>query len=88
MYIIYVEGKKKRKKYKFDIEKVIILLIYLFTDVYRMEKEDLMRISMALAKFRPSFLSLIHSLTEDDLIFMEKCIQRTLLVINKYVIYK
>ncbi|CAO3645583.1 unnamed protein product [Cunninghamella blakesleeana] len=51
----------------------------------KMEKEDLMRISMALAKFRPSFLSLIHSLTEDDLIFMEKCIQRTLLEYEKLI---
>ncbi|CAO3623884.1 unnamed protein product [Cunninghamella echinulata] len=51
----------------------------------KMNKEDLMRISKALAKFRPSFLSLILSLTEDDLIFMEKCIQRTLLEYEKLI---
>jgi hypothetical protein len=45
-----------------------------------MNRDDLMRISRALAKFRPSFLVLIMNLTEEDLIFMEKCIQRTLLV--------
>lgn len=39
-----------------------------------------MRISRALALFRPSFLALIMNLTEEDLVFMEKCIQRTLLV--------
>ncbi|SAM03720.1 hypothetical protein [Absidia glauca] len=45
----------------------------------KMNRDDLMRISRALAKFRPSFLVLIMNLTEEDLIFMEKCIQRTLL---------
>lgn len=45
-----------------------------------MNREDLMRISRALALFRPSFLALIMNLTEEDLVFMEKCIQRTLLV--------
>lgn len=45
-----------------------------------MGREDLMRISRALALFRPSFLALIMNLTEEDLVFMEKCFQRTLLV--------
>lgn len=45
-----------------------------------MNREDLMRISRSLALFRPSFLALIMNLTEDDLVFMEQCIQRTLLV--------
>ena len=39
-----------------------------------------MRISRALALFRPSFIALIMNLTEEDLVFMEKCLQRTLLV--------
>jgi hypothetical protein len=55
-----------------------------------MGRDDLMRISRALALFRPSFLALIMNLTEEDLIFMEKCIQRTLLVsycYNYYNIY-
>ena len=46
-----------------------------------MGRDDLMRISRALALFRPSFLALIMNLTEEDLVFMEKCLQRTLLVI-------
>ncbi|KAI8061786.1 hypothetical protein BC940DRAFT_309747 [Gongronella butleri] len=50
-----------------------------------MDRGDLMRISRALAKFRPSFLVLIMNLTEEDLIFMEKCIQRTLLEYEKLV---
>ncbi|KAM3581544.1 Transcriptional regulator of nonfermentable carbon utilization [Umbelopsis sp. WA50703] len=46
----------------------------------KMGREDLMRISRALALFRPSFIALIMNLTEEDLVFMEKCLQRTLLV--------
>jgi hypothetical protein len=45
-----------------------------------MSREDLMRISRALALFRPSVLASMMNLTEDDLIFTEKSLQRTLLV--------
>ncbi|CAO3642715.1 unnamed protein product [Cunninghamella blakesleeana] len=51
----------------------------------KMSREDLMRISRALALIRPSFLSLIMNLTEEDLVFMEKCIQRTLLEYEKLI---
>ncbi|KAI8329282.1 hypothetical protein EDC96DRAFT_529526 [Choanephora cucurbitarum] len=51
----------------------------------RMSRQDLMRISKALALFRPSFLTLIMNLTEEDLIFMEKCLQRTLLEYEKLI---
>ncbi|KAI9312362.1 hypothetical protein BX666DRAFT_1986752 [Dichotomocladium elegans] len=51
----------------------------------RMGREDLMRISRALALFRPSFLALIMNLTEEDLVFMEKCLQRTLLEYEKLI---
>ncbi|OZJ01862.1 hypothetical protein BZG36_05149 [Bifiguratus adelaidae] len=51
----------------------------------RMSREDLMRISRALALFRPSHLALIMNLTEEDLIFMEKCFQRTLLEYEKLI---
>ena len=40
-----------------------------------MAREDLMRISRALALFRPSFIALIMNLTEEDLVFMEKCLE-------------
>lgn len=46
-----------------------------------MGRDELMRISKALALFRPSVLASMMNLTEDDLIFTEKCLQRTLLVI-------
>lgn len=36
------------------------------------------RIAKALASFRPSFISCNKNLTTDDLVFMEKCFQRTL----------
>ncbi|KAI8983047.1 hypothetical protein BDB01DRAFT_792195 [Pilobolus umbonatus] len=58
-------------------------LIQYVTD--KMGKEDLMRISKALSLFRPSFLSLIMNLTEEDLVFMERCIQRTLLEYEKLI---
>ncbi|CDH54364.1 hypothetical pas domain protein [Lichtheimia corymbifera JMRC:FSU:9682] len=51
----------------------------------RMSSDDLMRISRALALFRPSFLALIMNLTEEDLVFMEKCVQRTLLEYEKLI---
>ncbi|KAL9559706.1 Transcriptional regulator of nonfermentable carbon utilization [Mucor bainieri] len=50
-----------------------------------MSRDDLMRISRALALFRPSFLALIMNLTEEDLVFMEKCLQRTLLEYEKLI---
>lgn len=49
-----------------------------------MTREDLMRISRALALFRPSVFSSMMNLTESDLIFTEKCLQRTLLVMTHH----
>ncbi|KAI9267963.1 hypothetical protein BDA99DRAFT_352249 [Phascolomyces articulosus] len=61
---------------------------YLITYVrQRMSREDLMRISRALALFRPSVLASMMNLTEDDLIFTEKCLQRTLLEYEKLISY-
>ncbi|KAG1502137.1 hypothetical protein G6F52_004714 [Rhizopus delemar] len=52
-----------------------------------MSREDLMRISRALALFRPSVLASMMNLTEDDLVFTEKCLQRTLLEYEKLISY-
>ncbi|KAI9360099.1 hypothetical protein BD770DRAFT_384863 [Pilaira anomala] len=52
---------------------------------HRMGREELIRISRALVLFRPSYMSLIASLTEEDLIYMEKCVQRTLLEFEKLI---
>lgn len=52
--------------------------------ICRMSREDLMRISRALALFRPSVLASMMNLTEDDLVFTEKSLQRTLLVSNTF----
>ncbi|KAI9472203.1 MAG: hypothetical protein EXX96DRAFT_597265 [Benjaminiella poitrasii] len=61
---------------------------YLITYVRRkMSREELMRISKALALFRPSVLASMMNLTEDDLIFTEKCLQRTLLEYEKLITY-
>ncbi|KAJ3066329.1 Transcriptional regulator of nonfermentable carbon utilization, partial [Podochytrium sp. JEL0797] len=46
----------------------------------RMEKQDIMRICGSLATFRPSFMAVMMHLSEEDLVFMEKCFQRTLIV--------
>ncbi|KAL7753223.1 Transcriptional regulator of nonfermentable carbon utilization [Sorochytrium milnesiophthora] len=53
----------------------------------RMDKPDILRICRALASFRPSFMALILNLTEEDLVFMEKCFQRTLLEYEKLIVY-
>ncbi|KAJ1558168.1 Transcriptional regulator of nonfermentable carbon utilization, partial [Cladochytrium tenue] len=45
----------------------------------RFNKKDTIRILRALLQFRPSFMAQIVSLSYEDLIFMEKCFQRTLL---------
>ena len=45
-----------------------------------MTKDDMMRVCRAMASIRPSLIALIMNLTREDLIFMEKCFQRTLLV--------
>ncbi|KXS15070.1 hypothetical protein M427DRAFT_56970 [Gonapodya prolifera JEL478] len=51
----------------------------------RMEKPDIMRICRALAHFRPSFMAQIMNLSEEDLIFMEQCFQRTLQEFDKLI---
>jgi len=51
-----------------------------------MEKKNILRICRALAQFRPSFMAILIHLSEEDLIFMEKCFQRTLTVSNFNVI--
>ncbi|KAK3822535.1 MAG: hypothetical protein JOS17DRAFT_753901 [Linnemannia elongata] len=51
----------------------------------RMDKEEMMRICRAMAMFRPSFIALIMNLTPEDLIFMEKCFQRTILEFEKLI---
>ncbi|RKO92060.1 hypothetical protein BDK51DRAFT_18745 [Blyttiomyces helicus] len=48
-------------------------------------KDDIMRICKALAQFRPSFMAQIMNLSEEDLLFMEKCFQRTLMEFDKLI---
>lgn len=44
----------------------------------RFPPQRTLRIAKALASIRPSFIATTRTLTRDDLIFMEKCFQRTL----------
>ncbi|KAJ1803778.1 Transcriptional regulator of nonfermentable carbon utilization [Coemansia sp. RSA 2599] len=51
----------------------------------RMGKKDIMRISRAIAHFRPSLVALLRNLTYEDLIFMEKSFQRALMEYEKLI---
>lgn len=46
----------------------------------RMDKDDMLRICKALVSFRPPFIATVTNLSRQDLVFMEKCFQRTVLV--------
>ncbi|KAJ2262308.1 Transcriptional regulator of nonfermentable carbon utilization [Coemansia sp. RSA 376] len=51
----------------------------------RMDKKDIMRVSRAIAHFRPSLVSQLRNLTHDDLVFMEKSFQRALMEYEKLI---
>ncbi|KAK3109226.1 Transcriptional regulator of nonfermentable carbon utilization, partial [Teratosphaeriaceae sp. CCFEE 6253] len=51
----------------------------------RFPPKNVLRIAKALANIRPSFISCNQSLNHDDLIFMEKCFQRTLCEYEDFV---
>ncbi|KAJ2456312.1 Transcriptional regulator of nonfermentable carbon utilization [Coemansia sp. RSA 2336] len=51
----------------------------------RMSKQDILRVSRAIAHFRPSLVALLRNLTRDDLIFMEKSFRRALLEYEKLI---
>lgn len=53
----------------------------------RFPKNKVLRIAKALATIRPSFISCNQKLCHDDLIFMEKCFQRTLYGYEEYSNY-
>ena len=60
------------------------LTIYIRT---RFNREQQLRIARSMASYRPSFIACTNTLTEDDLIFMEQCFQRTLLEYEKFISY-
>ncbi|CAR29983.1 hypothetical protein ZYGR_0AD06740 [Zygosaccharomyces rouxii] len=51
----------------------------------RFNRKDLIEMSGCLAEFRPIFIACTASLTEQDMIFMEQCYQRTLLEYAKFI---
>ncbi|KAJ2007694.1 Transcriptional regulator of nonfermentable carbon utilization [Coemansia thaxteri] len=53
----------------------------------RMDKKDIMRVSRAIAHFRPSLVAQLRNLTRDDLIFMEKSFQRALMEYEKLIVF-
>lgn len=44
------------------------------------DKSDILRVVRALAIFRPSLIALQMPLTEEDEVFVERCLQRSLIV--------
>ncbi|KAJ2733938.1 Transcriptional regulator of nonfermentable carbon utilization [Coemansia sp. BCRC 34962] len=51
----------------------------------RMDKKDIMRVSRAIAHFRPSLVAQLRNLTHEDLVFMEKSFQRALMEYEKLI---
>lgn len=51
----------------------------------RFPQNKLMQIAKALGEIRPSFISCTKDLTRQDLIFMEKCFQRTLIEYDEFL---
>jgi len=51
----------------------------------RFPKASLLRIARAMASFRPSFIACTQTLKADDLLFMEKCFQRTLWEYERFI---
>ncbi|KAI0028605.1 hypothetical protein K488DRAFT_58171 [Vararia minispora EC-137] len=54
---------------------------------HRFEKNDILRIVRALAIFRPSLIALQMPLTEEDEVFVEKSLQRSIIELNKLISY-
>ncbi|VVT43491.1 uncharacterized protein SAPINGB_P000010 [Magnusiomyces paraingens] len=52
----------------------------------RFNSDRLLILAKSMAEYRPSFIAATKTLQEDDLIFMEKSFQRTLLEFNKYIL--
>ena len=53
------------------------LKLFLFT---RFQKNDILRVMRALAIYRPSMIALQTPMSDEDFVFMEKCLRRSLIV--------
>ena len=53
----------------------------------RLDKNQLFRLCQAYVSFRPNFVAAVKTLTRQDLIFVEKCFQRTILDFSKLLTY-
>lgn len=51
----------------------------------RFNREDIVEMCRSLAEFRPTFIAIAVTLTEEDMIFMEQCYQRTLLEYDQFI---
>ncbi|SCU77920.1 LADA_0A02872g1_1 [Lachancea dasiensis] len=51
----------------------------------RFDRADIVEMCRSLAEFRPIFIAIAVTLTEEDMIFMEQCYQRTLLEYDQFI---
>lgn len=51
----------------------------------RFDRPQLVSLAKSMAAYRPSFIATTKTLQEEDLVFMEKCFQRTLLEFEKFI---
>lgn len=51
----------------------------------RFDQKDVVEMCRSMAEFRPIFIACSVTLTEEDMIFMEQCYQRTLLEYSKFI---
>ncbi|SCU81230.1 LAFA_0C03466g1_1 [Lachancea sp. 'fantastica'] len=51
----------------------------------RFSRADILEMCRSLAEFRPIFIAIAVTLTEEDMIFMEQCYQRTLLEYDQFI---
>ncbi|KAL5523670.1 hypothetical protein ACEPAG_7843 [Sanghuangporus baumii] len=66
------------------IESYQFLMSFLYK---QFNKNDILRVIRALAIYRPSLIALQAPMSEEDFIFMEKCLRRSLLELEKLISY-
>ncbi|THH08297.1 hypothetical protein EW145_g2791 [Phellinidium pouzarii] len=66
------------------IESYAFLMKFLYK---RFNKNDILRVIRALSIYRPSMIALQAPMTEEDYVFMEKCLRRSLVELEKLISY-
>ncbi|KAI5123038.1 hypothetical protein M0805_000474 [Coniferiporia weirii] len=66
------------------IESYAFLMKFLYK---RFAKNDILRVIRALSIYRPSMIALQAPMSEEDFVFMEKCLRRSLIELEKLISY-